>query len=116
MKSLIVLLAVCSLGYAVDHWQELAEKRSSVATVDAPELILYSSKAEPACVRLEAELKKQGIRYQRRDLTVNATRHELNDELARVGKRVDSVPMPVAEIGGVLYEGVTFEQIVHRLH
>jgi len=116
MKSLIVLLAVCSLGYAVDHWQELAEKHSSVATVDARELILYSSKAEPSCVRLEAELKKQGIPYQRRDLLANGTRRELNDELARVGKKVDGIPMPVAEIDGVLYEGVTFEQIVHRLH
>lgn len=115
MKSLIVLLAVCSLGYAVDHWQELTQKHSVVASAEAPELILYSSKAEPACVRLEAELKRQGIPYQRRDMTVQSSQLELTDKLVRVGKIKGSIAMPAADIDGVIYEGVTVEEIVHHL-
>lgn len=118
MKTLIVLLAVCSLGYAADHWQELTRKHSSLmGTAEAPELILYTSKAEPACVRLEGELKKQGIHYQRRDMSREETQHELDDQLGRVGKRSsDRISLPVAAIDGAVYEGATFEQIVHHLH
>ncbi len=116
MKSLIVLLAVCSLGYAVDHWQELTQRYSKVASAESPELILYSSKAEPACVQLEGALKKQGIRYQRRDMTVEANQQELTDKLVRVGRIKGSIQIPAADIDGSIYEGVTMEEIVHKLH
>lgn len=115
MKSLIVLLAVCSLGYVVDHWQELAQKHSLVASAEAPELIIYSSKADPACVRLEGALKKQGIRYVRRDMTVEANQLELTDKMVRVGKIKGSIQIPAADIDGVMYEGVTIEEIVHKM-
>ena len=67
MKPLIVILAVCTLGYAADHWQEIKERHSLFATAEAPTLIVYGSKSSAACIRLEAELDKQGIAYQKRD-------------------------------------------------
>ncbi|MDR3404404.1 MAG: hypothetical protein P4L99_18030 [Chthoniobacter sp.] len=115
MKPLIVILAICSLGYAVDHWQDLKERHSLAAAPDAPGLILYSSKAIPACVQLEAELKKRGISFQRRDMGDEANSRKLTEDLARVGKMGGSIPMPVAEVDGALIEGATLKEIQHRL-
>jgi len=115
MKPLIVILAICSLGYVVDHWQDLKERHSLVATADPHGLILYSSKSIPACIYLEAELKKRGIPFQIRDLSDEANSRKLTEDLARIGKMGGSIPMPVAEIDGALIEGATIKEIERRL-
>jgi len=115
MKPLIVILAICTLGYVVDHWQDLKERHTLVATADSHGLILYTSKALPACVRLEAELKKRGIAFQIRDVGDEANSRKLTEDLARVGKMGGSIPMPVAEIDGVLIEGATVREIERRM-
>jgi hypothetical protein len=115
MKPLIVLLAVCALGYGFDHWQALAERHGTVASNNSHELIIYGAKSSSACVQLEGELKKLGIPFENRDLSRSGVAQELNEKLARVGKMGGSVPMPVAEVDGVLVEGATVADISHRL-
>ncbi len=86
-----------------------------VATADTRGLILYSSKSLPACYLLETELKKRGIPFEKRDLSVEANSHQLTEDLARVGKMGGSIPMPVAEVDGVLIEGATLREIERRM-
>lgn len=114
MKQLIVILAICSLGYVFDHWQALAERHGMVST-NSHELIIYGIKSSPACIQLEGELKKLGIPFEKRDLGNSSASSELTDKLARVGKMGRNAPVPVAEIDGVLVEGATMEDISRRL-
>ncbi|MEP6671066.1 MAG: hypothetical protein ABJF10_18040 [Chthoniobacter sp.] len=82
---------------------------------DTHGLIIYSSKALPACVRLEAELKKRGIAFQIRDMGKEANSRKLTEDPARVGKMGGSIPMSVAEIDGVLVDGATIKEIERRM-
>jgi hypothetical protein len=116
MKPLIVLLAICSVGYVVDHWQELTNRHQMMSVAEPRGLIIYGNKSSGACVLLEGELNKRGIAHQRKDLGNEANSHELTEKLARVGKMGGSIAIPVAEIDGVLIEGVSIEQITKRLH
>ena len=116
MKSLIVLLAICTLGYGIDHWQELSTHRRATADSESQGLIIYGSKFYPACVQLENELNKRGIPYQKRDVSDEASFHELGDKMARVGKMGGRIAIPVAEINGVLFEGATIETISRKIH
>jgi glutaredoxin len=116
MKPLIVLFAICTLGYVVDHWKELTERHSLVATSDAHGLIIYSSKTCPACIVLEADLKKRGIAYRKCDLADQANVREMTDKLARIGKMGGSIPMPVADIDGIMVEGASIKDIIRRMH
>ena len=115
MKQLIVILAICTLGYVFDHWQALAERHGVVST-NSHELIVYGNKSSSASVQLEYELKKLGIPFENRDLSNPSASRELTEKLVRVGKTSSNVPLPVAEIDGVLVEGVSVEEIAHRLH
>lgn len=115
MKPLIVILAICTLGYVFDHWQALAERHGMVST-NSHELIIYGTKSSPACVRLEGELKKLGIPFENRDLDNSSASRELTDKLVRVGKMKSSTSIPIAEIDGVMVESVTVEEISRRLH
>jgi len=115
MKPLIVILAICTLGYVADHWEQLKERHATEATTDAHGLIIYGSKSCPACVRLEGELDKQGIAYEKRDVNVAADFRELIGKLARVGKMGGPIPIPIADVDGVLLEGASVEQITKRL-
>ena len=115
MKPLIVILAICTLGYVVDHWQELKERHGMVATAENHGLIIYTTKGYPASVILEGQLKKQGFAYEKRDLGKEYVAHELTEKLARVGKMSGSIPMPVVEIDGVLVEGASMKEIVRRM-
>jgi hypothetical protein len=114
MKQLIVILAICTLGYVFDHWQALAERHGVVST-NSHELIIYGTKSSPASVQLEGELKKLGIPFEKRDVTNRSASAELTDKLVRVGK-TSSAPLPVAEIDGVLLEGASMEEVARRLH
>ncbi len=116
MKPLIVIMAICSLDYVADHWQELRKRYTSVKATELPALIIYSSKAIPACIQLEADLKKRGIPFQIRDLSDEANARKLTEDLVRVGKMAGSIPMPVAQIDGALIEGATVKEIQRRLH
>ncbi len=116
MKSLIVLLAICCLGYGIDHWQELSTHRRATADSESQGLIIYGAKSYPACVQLENELNKRGIPYQKRDVSEEAGLHELSDKMARVGKMGGRLAIPVAEIDGILYEGATIETISRKMH
>jgi len=115
MKPLIVIIAICTLGYVFDHWQALAERHGVVST-NSRELIIYGTKSSPACVQLEGALKKLGIPFEKRDLSNQSASAELTDKFARVGKIRSSAPLPVAEIDGVLVESATVEEIARRLH
>src|SRR5262249_9711244 len=115
MKPLIVLLAICTLGYVADHWQELTQRHGAVATPGAHGLIVYGTKTCPVCVRLETELDKQGIPYQKRDLSNEADVRELTDKLMRVGRMGGRIGIPVAEVDGVLMEGASLAQITKRM-
>lgn len=116
MKPLVVILAICTLGYAFDHWRALGERHGMVATNNSHELIIYGTKASSNCVRLEGELKKLGIPFENRDLDNPSVSQELTDKLARVGKMSSNAPLPVAELDGVMIEGVSVEEISRRLH
>jgi glutaredoxin len=115
MKPLIVILAVCMLGYVANHWRQIKEQRTLFVTAEAPRLVIYGSKSYPACVRLESQLAKQGIAFQKRDLDDEATSRELAGKLARLGQPGGHIAMPVAEVDGVLIFGASFEQITKRL-
>jgi len=114
MKSLFVILAICTLGYAVDHWQELSN-RHRVPVVDPHGLIIYGTKSCGACVQLEHELDKRSIPYQKKDLADEANFHELTEKLVGVGKMGGSIAIPVAEIDGVLYQGTNINEVTKRL-
>ena len=116
MKSLIVLLAICALGYSIDHWQRLTNRFQSTAGPETHVVIVYGTKSSAAYVHLEGELEKRGIAYEKRDLTKDENLHELTDKRARLGKMGGNVAIPVAEIDGVLVEGATIEDVSRRLH
>jgi hypothetical protein len=117
MKPLIVLIAICTLGYTVDHWQELTHRfnNGTEATGNAHELIIYENNSSSACVQLMGQLKKSGIAFEKRDLSKQANSNELTDKLARVGKMKGSIAIPVAELDGVLIEGATIYDITPRM-
>lgn len=115
MKPLIVIIAICTLGYVFDHWQALAERHGMVST-NSPELIVYGIKSSPDSVKLEGELKKLGIPFEKRDVNDPSASTELTDKLARVGKIRSSAPLPVADVNGVMIESATVEEITRRLH
>jgi glutaredoxin len=115
MKPLIVILAICSLGYAADHWQELANRHREMPVTDPHGLTIYGTKSCGPCIQLQRELEKRGIPYQKKDLDDQANFHELTDKLVRVGKMGGSIAIPVAEIDGVLYQGATIGQVTKKL-
>lgn len=115
MKPLIVILAICTLGYVADHWQQLTGQRTVFATAGDPRLIIYGSKSCPACVRLEGALTRQGIAFQNRDLGDEANSRELGEKLARLGRPGGQIAIPVAEIDGVLIIGASLDQITKRM-
>jgi hypothetical protein len=114
MKQLIVILAICALGYVFDHWQALAERHGGVST-NSHELIVYGIKSSSASVQLEYELKKLGIPFENRDLSIPSASRELTEKMVRVGKAGRAPSLPAAEIDGVLVEGVSIEEIARRL-
>ena len=114
MKPLIVIIAICTLGYVFDHWQALAERYGTVST-NSHELIIYGNKASPVCVRLEGELKKLGIPFEKRDLANPSASRELTEKLVRVGKLGGKFRVPVAEVDGIILEGASMEEISRRL-
>ncbi len=115
MKSLFVLLAICALGYAIDHWQVLTNRYHGTSVAEGRGLVIYGTKSCAACVKLEGELKKRGIAYEQKDIGEEANMHELTEKLARVGKMGGSIAIPVAEIDGVLHEGVNINEVTRRL-
>ena len=114
MKPLIVIIAICTLGYVFDHWEALAERYGTVST-NSHELIIYGNKASPVCIRLEGELKKRGIPFEKRDLGNPSASRELTEKMARVGKMGGNVQVPVAEVDGIIVEGASMEDISRRL-
>jgi glutaredoxin len=115
MKPLLLILAICSLGYAADHWDSLTGRRPVTADMESAGLVIYGMKSCPACVQLENELHRRGIPFQERKLDNEASMHELTDTLARVGKMGGSIPMPVADINGIIIEGATIEEVLRKL-
>jgi hypothetical protein len=115
MKSVFVLLVICTLGFGIDHWQEIKEQRTLFVATPAPGMIIYGSKANPASVRLQAALTKQGIPFQKRDLDNEADSRELDEKMANLNRQGRHIVMPVAEIDGALIPGATYEQIIKRL-
>lgn len=114
MKQLIVILAICALGYVFDHWQALAERHGVVST-SSHELIIYGTKSSPAYVQLENELKKLGVPFENRDLSNPSASRELTEKMVRVGKAGRTPSLPVAEIDGMVVESASVEEIAHRL-
>jgi len=115
MKSLIVLLAICAMGYGVDHWQELTNLHPTTGG-DTHALVIYGTKSCEAYVRLEGQLAKRGIPYTKCDLSKDENYRALMDARARVGKVGGKISIPVADVDGVVLEGATFEQIAKLLH
>ncbi len=113
-KPLIVLLSICAVGYAVDHWDELSSRGEPLAG-NPHGLIVYSKKSSGACVKLENELKNRHIAYERRDLDKEANSQELSEKLARVGKMGGNVAIPVAEVDGVLYQDISIDKLAKKL-
>jgi hypothetical protein len=121
MKPLLTVLAICLLGYVIDHWRELAIRyhafvpAAAVSAAQPPLVTVYGSKSSSACVQLEHELEKRDISYVHKDLGTESNRTELQDKLFRIGKG-SHIAIPVAEIGGVLYENATISEVSKRLH
>ena len=115
MKPVIALLSICALGYAVDHWQELNSHRAP-ESANVHRLIIYGTKSCSPCIQLEKELNAQHIPFQKRDLADGSDSHELSEKLARIGKMGGSVPIPVADIDGVIVVGASIQEITRRMH
>jgi hypothetical protein len=122
MKPFLTVLLICALGYMVDHWRDLALRFHGIvptqvaSAAQAPGLIIYGSKSSGACIQLEHELDKRHIAYQKKDLSSETNRTELQDKLLRIGKNGGNISIPVAEIDGAMYEAVTITEITKRVH
>jgi len=114
-KPLIVLLSICAVGYAVDHWDELSSRGEPLAPPPPHGLVIYGKKSSSDCVQLENELKIRHIAYKKRDLDQEANSQELTEKLGRVGKMSGNVVIPVAEVDGVLYQGINIDKLVKKL-
>lgn len=117
MDRLFAILVVCAGGYVYNHWDEFSGKQPEIpeAFAQPAPLVVYSSRTEPACVKLEGELTRQGIPFQRRDLSKELNARELTEKFARVGKMKESYAMPVAEINGFMVEAASINDIKRRL-
>jgi len=115
MKPVPFLLAICVVGYAASHWQELRSGHVSVPA-EAPRLIIYGMKSEGSFVKLDSELNGRNVPHQTRDLGDDANVRELIEKRARIGKLGGEPKLPAADIDGVLVEGATFPEIMRRLH
>ena len=116
MERLVAILALCAGGYVFNHWDEFSGRQSTPEAFEPPApLVVYSSKTEPVCVQLEGELSRQHIPYERRDISKERDAKELTEKFARIGKMKSSFAMPVAEINGVMVEGVSINDIKRRL-
>jgi hypothetical protein len=115
MRNLLGLLAICTAGYAVDHWAELTHQPVAAPAGPAHELILYGAKSSGAFVQLDRDLTKRGIVHEEKDLSDEANFRELTEKLARIGKVGGQIAIPVAEVDGVLMEDATLEKVSKKL-
>jgi len=114
MRSAIVRLSICAIGYSADHWQEI-----STGHIPEPRnahVILYGARSSGPYIQLKYELQRQDIPFESRDLSDDANIHELNEKLERIGKAVGSVNSPVADVDGVIVLKPTVRDITKRLH
>lgn len=115
MKPLYVIAMICAAGYAIDHWHQIAKRHQQMVHVDAPRVILYGSRSSSTFVLLKRDLDQFGIAYEARDLSDEANFHEVNEKLARIGKMGNSIPLPIAEVDGVMLEGADYPAIAKKL-
>jgi hypothetical protein len=113
MRTAIVLLSICAIGYAADHWQDLSGRHIT----DAPpkhQITIYGAKSSGPFVQLQYQLMRDDVVFQKRDVTEPASARELTEKMARIGHVNTNYRYPVADVDGVMLEGATEHDIVRR--
>jgi hypothetical protein len=115
MRPAIVLLSICAIGYAADHWQDLSGRHNADAQPQH-QLIIYGAKSSGPYIQLQYQLMKNDIVFQKRDVTDESTARELTEKMVRIGRVNTNFRYPVADVDGVMVEGATVRDITRHLH
>lgn len=114
MRPAIVLLSICAIGYAADHWQDLSGRHTAGAQ-PTHEVIIYGAKSSGPYVQLQYQLMKNDVVFQKRDVNDEANARELTEKMARIGHMNTNYRYPVADVDGVMVEGATVRDISRHM-
>ena len=80
------------------------------------DVVVYSVSNCPKCAAAKALLKRKGIKFTEKNVTIDAdAKKELGEKVSAEGRKEEDVFMPVLDISGKLVEGYDKAKILAAL-